>query len=384
MASVLEQVRRILFNLKIKQRFLMFLSGFISMIFPKDQELAVFTTSLGKFAHNSKYMFLELAETEEIGMDLVWISDDEEVVDTLSEKEFNAINSNTLRAKYKLLRAQYVFFDNYSPISLNSWLYLGSNKVNLWHGFPYKNITSDKESNGDLIEAVSSIYHRVFYKPDFFLETSKKYLGLYKKVFRTSEVVCAGYPRNDIFYEKIGDHELFSEKPPSEDYIVYMPTYRRYDENESIEGDINLDKIDAILERLDMKMVLKPHHRFDLSGDFSNIMISENNLDPYLLLKESEALISDYSSVVFDYMHTGKPIIRFEYDKEEYEKKRGLNDKIKHLVPGKQVNTVEELEEAMKNLEKVDTDYKDKKKEVFKYRKEGLQAEHILDQVRGS
>ena len=382
MSSIVKEVFRVLTNLNLKHRFRMGIGLILSILFPKKEGLMIFTTSLGRFAQNSKYMFLESSEQTDI--DAVWINNDNEVIDTLSDKGYRAINANSLKAKYLILRAEYVIFDNYIPSSLDSWLYLGSKKVNLWHGVPYKKIKNHREIDGKLISFLSNIYHNTFTKPDYFLETNRKYHNLYETIFRESKTIKAGYPRNDVFNNSIDGSELFAKNPPEEKYIVYMPTFRGYNEGEGIDGEVDLQDLDNFLGELNKKLILKPHHRFDLDGNFDNIIIFEKDLDPYPLLKESEALITDYSSVMFDYMHTGNPIIRFQFDKKEYEEKRGLNNEIKDAVPGKEVKTIEELKKALKNLDEIGTDYQDNIDEIFEYRKEGLQAPHILDQIRNS
>lgn len=381
MSSILVQVKRVLTNLNIFDRFRMFLDLVLSNIFPKKKGLMVFTSSLERFGQNPKYMFLQIFE-EELGAKPVWITDDKEVIEVLSKEGYKAVNSNTFKAKYLILRAEYTVYDDYCPGKLNSWLHLGSKKVNLWHGFPYKQINSDKSSEGQVIQNISRIYHKLFYQPDFFLETSEKYLGLFPQKFRDAETICAGYPRNDIFKDNIEGSELFAEKPDLDSYILYLPTFRGYQTNEGLSENLDLQRLDNFLSKIGEKIVLKPHHRFSIEGNYENIILFEEDTDIYPLVNQSKALITDYSSIIFDYMHTENPIIRFQYDKQKYKEKRGLNPEIEKIAPGKQVKTIEDLKKALKNIDEIDTDYQDKINEVFRCRKEGLQAPHILDQIK--
>lgn len=383
MSNYLNQILRVLKNLKPLKRGIMFSSLILSHIIPKKKNLILFSTGSGKFIDNSKYMFLEL-ENEENDLQTVWMSENKQVVESLQKEDYTSLYVNSLKAKYLILRSETVVYTHYSPRTLNSWLYLGSNRVNLWHGLPYKDTSSKKNSQGKIIDFLGSIQHKVFYNPDYFVEPSRIAQVAPKKNFEAKSI-CAGYPRNDIFANQIPGSDLFAQLPEDKDYIVFMPTWRdkenNWDEEKSLENEIKWKELDKLFSKLDKTLILKPHHYSRIEGDFDNIKVIENSLDVYPLLKDAEALITDYSSVMFDFIHTDKPVIRYQFDREEYEENKGINDELKNLAPGTEVRNMEQLKEALQDLEDIDTDYEEIMQKAFECRKEGLQAQHILDQI---
>lgn len=342
----------------------------LSNIFPKEEGLTVFGTSSGKFADNPKYAFLELEDDNS-----VWIAEEEETASILREEGFRSYSRNSWKGRYICLRAEKaVISHNIEDIS---FLASGATVANLWHGIALKNIKKDYGSS--LKSSLKDIYNRVFFSSDYFLLTGNKHDDLYSSQTKGADIIRAGYPRNDIFYRKIKGSDLFAEQGKEDRFVLYMPTYR---DNADFEEKTDLKKLDRIFsdKNTELKLLFKPHPNTDISQDFDNIIVIESQKDLYPLLKSSEALITDYSSIMFDYMHTGNPIIRFQFDKEEYEDERGLNQEMKDFQPGEEVETIKQLEDALQNLD-FNTDYQGKIEEVFEARKEGLQAPHMQDQI---
>lgn len=344
-----------------------------SLIIPGNKEIFVFGSGSGSFADNAKYMFLEMSN-ESIKRP-IWICSNQEVIDELNEKGYEAYHSESRKAKYYSLRAGYAVIDHVIE-NLPSWYILGAEIIDLWHGFPYKDIRESGNEENQISKLVKKFRYKL-YLPDKFLFTSKKYEHLFGRFMEQSQSIYAGYPRNDLLLNEISGSEVASMEL-DQDFIFYLPTFR---DNKDFAEEVDLSKIDKKLENMEINLVLKPHPKTVIQGEFENIKVLEGDIDIYPLLKQSEALITDYSSVMFDYMHTGKPVIRYQFDKEEYEKVRGLNDEVEHLIPGKEVKTIEGLKESLGNLDEIDADCEDKINEVFECRKEGLQAEHILNQI---
>ncbi len=92
-------------------------------------------------------------------------------------------------------------------------------------------------------------------------------------------------------------------------------------------------------------------------------------------------LISDYSSVTFDFLLTMRPVILFPYDLEVYEKGRGLHYDLREISPGPIVYDVETLLETLKNIEKIDVEYKNIREKIrdrFNKYHDGKSSERLL------
>jgi CDP-glycerol glycerophosphotransferase len=79
-----------------------------------------------------------------------------------------------------------------------------------------------------------------------------------------------------------------------------------------------------------------------------NILVVDSQTDPYPLLQLSDSLITDYSSIYFDFLLTKKPIIFFPYDYEEYlVESRELYFDYEKYTPGVKVKSMKDLEVAL-------------------------------------
>ena len=156
--------------------------------------------------------------------------------------------------------------------------------------------------------------------------------------------VINGLPRNDaLFTSDVSMTSLFGDQHKK--VVVWYPTYRQHKDKSNvratdssslpiIHNEAAAKKISEIAARYGALIVVKPHPAQDLS------LIKALNLDhlkliyddffvqhgitPYMFLGKTDALITDYSSVIFDYLLTGKPIALAQEDYEEYEKKVGF------------------------------------------------------------
>ncbi|EJT5929240.1 TPA: CDP-glycerol glycerophosphotransferase family protein [Clostridium perfringens] len=124
--------------------------------------------------------------------------------------------------------------------------------------------------------------------------------------------------------------------------ILVMPTWRQWfgmnGNNEASESDfisseyfnqynnlINSEEINNILEKQDLELIFYPHNEMQrylklFNSKFERIKIAnKDDYDVQTLLKESKVLITDYSSVAFDFAYMKKPIIYYQFDKNKYD-----------------------------------------------------------------
>lgn len=145
------------------------------------------------------------------------------------------------------------------------------------------------------------------------------------------------------------------EKYPSlkgKKLVLYAPTFR---DKEADEPKVYLD-IDKMARELSDEYVigLRLHpfvaSRFVLSDDFQGKVVNFSSYDNLnTLLMATDILITDYSSIIFEYCVLGRPILFFAYDLEEFsDYGRGFYRDYKEYVPGPVLETTEELIEVIK------------------------------------
>jgi len=193
----------------------------------------------------------------------------------------------------------------------------------------------------------------------------------------TGKVAFVGYPRNSIFFNTQKAEEIATKfELKSYKTYAYMPTWRGRS-NKGIEITKYIKEIKPILRKIDGMLnddevifvnfhpIMTGKIEFD---EFSHIRPFPNNVDTYEFLNALDVLITDYSSVFFDFSITKKPIILFEYDLDKYLEDRGVYFDIKKL-PFIHTKDINELLSAMKMAINKDSSYTNTEyeKEFLKY-----------------
>ena len=173
----------------------------------------------------------------------------------------------------------------------------------------------------------------------------------YATQFPQDRIQGLGYPRNDdLFRNDLDLNELFGYS--KQKFIAWYPTFRKNKFFKTIKGGVNqipliheqsiAIELNEYAKKNDIVFVLKPHHSQDLSIfknlDFSNIRLiddaffAEHGITSYHFLANCDALVTDYSSVIYDYMLCNKPIALIWEDIEEYRKSPGLAPNIEQYL----------------------------------------------------
>lgn len=212
-------------------------------------------------------------------------------------------------------------------------------------------------------------------------------------------VQALGCPRTDIYFNEEAKaamlHKVHSKFPEIKDrkIILYAPTFR----GDSIaEAHTNLNlKFREILSGLSEEYVLfvKLHPltaKTDGISELDRIACPGSLFDVSKILSAEEALcgadilITDYSSIMFEYLLLERPIISYIYDIDTYIKDRGLYYPYEQLAPGPYVSTQEELVEKIKTVSDwFDIEKTRRYKEEFMSACDGHSTERIYQHVFG-
>ena len=238
--------------------------------------------------------------------------------------------------------------------------------VNTWHGTPLKTLGKDME--GSITQ--HSNLQKNFLQTDYILSpnkfTSEKIVyshDIYD--IYTGKILENGYPRIDnIFYESQVLENLFPILTRNKKLVLYAPTWRgEVGKVDDIVEQI-VQSINDIVENIDVdeyEFLVKVHplvYKYIEGMDFEGITLIPNWVDTNELLHYVDILVTDYSSIFFDFLVTDKPIIFYLYDKDEYLAKRGVYLDLDNL-PGSICYTAEEVSKNIKNNDLITNEYQE-------------------------
>lgn len=239
--------------------------------------------------------------------------------------------------------------------------------VQCWHGTPLKKLGYDLKGTHNAMNSETEIHSK--YKIDakkfkYLLSPSKfaseKFTSAWnlKEINKEDAIIEQGYPRNDFLYtfkdEDIAKIKQDLNLPEGKKVILYAPTWRD-DQHQSGVGYTYKTEVDFDLlqEKLqdDYIILFRAHYLVANSFDFDKykgFIYNVSDVDDinYLYIV-ADLLITDYSSVFFDYANLKRPMIFHMYDFEKYKDDlRGFYMDISEL-PGKITKTEQELLEAI-------------------------------------
>ena len=228
----------------------------------------------------------------------------------------------------------------------------GQMYINIWHGTPLKKLGLAKNAKG---KHKNGIQQSNFIDADYLLYpndyTKKHMLESYKVAdLMPGKVLKLGYPRTGGMLEAAQSDQTELRKmlaPNGEHIYAYMPTWKDYLKVDQVVAESKelLDYLDANL-REDQILYVNLHHRVSDSLDYSQfkrIRQFPPTVDSYKLLALTDALITDYSSVFYDYLALRRQIVLYCADYELYRKKRGTYMDLMELPFDKAVTPEEVL-----------------------------------------
>ncbi len=312
--------------------------------FPVSEDKIVLSHRDGYgFGGNPKYIALELLKgrsgvKEERPLDLVWLTND---CRAQFPKGIRTVQYGSYEHYYELGTAK-IWIDNQHKSYLTRKRG-GQFYMQTWHGGgPLKKIEFDAEglpvSYLDLCEMNSGM-------EDVMVSPTSFNSRLYRSAFHyQGEILECGYPRNDIFW-KAGERRRKIEElyrvGPEERIVLFAPTYREASGTEEIQGSgkdvcmmkeeiLRMEEIGQALEERFGKRFRhfirfhpyekNPERRYSWCDEWINVTAYE---DVQELLAVADILITDYSSIMWDFSLQKKPVFLFHPDLDKYQKERG-------------------------------------------------------------
>lgn len=320
---------------------------FLSYIFPRSKNIWVFGSYPKTFVDNSKYLFLKFyeANADLKSVKAVWITKDRNLISEMRSNGYRSYHKYSIGGFYYCLRAS-VYIYSWTIRDINFWLSGGARLISLWHGLPLKKIgLAIKDHPDNSLQKVKDVFNFYLYpsrylKSTYFLSTfSPEISKIFKEAYPTKHLIHAVYPRVEHFLlddaertsyintiANTQEAELLQYMKQFDKVWVYMPTFRDNKEDEKQFQDKSIfdySKINSILKSQNTLLLIKFHVSLmnNVNGEkYSNIHFVNNKMDMYVILPNCTGLITDYSSIFFDFMLLKRPIVFYNFDIQTYMK----------------------------------------------------------------
>lgn len=299
----------------------------------KNKKLWVFGAWKGTaYNDNTKYLFEYVAKNEP-DITAVWITKNSDVYNHIKSLGYKVELWPEKEAK-KAVRHAGFMFQTEGNRDIGEFPVGRTHVIQLWHGISMKRLDSWNKSDGKIKKFLISLYAEKHQKSiwcvasDFVAMSHNEMMNIPMKQFR-----CTGNPRDDVLVNKAFESQaskhildLCGDSTP----VAYFPTHRNFgkdfDPDFVIDGLLTLDK--AFGENK-LRLFYKPHPNeakmlkeamCDKRIEYRNIHILTDRLfdDVYEYLHVFKCLITDYSSVAYDFLCLERPIVYFNYDLQKY------------------------------------------------------------------
>lgn len=384
----------------IKLYVLRFILSFLLRIFALftkvDPKLVLFVSFNGKaYSDNPRYLFEYLRDHPQYqDYHFVWaLKKHQEIVGA------DTVKFNSLNYYYLLAKAKYWIFNS----KMAPYYHKKPEQVYLqtWHGTPLKHLGHDIADNGSTYYRSHQTYTQMVTSYDhdrehwdYLVSPNDFSSQAFASAFGVSadRILAFGYPRVDCLVNSPAEEATKIKQkfgiPTDKKVILYAPTWR--DNSYELSGytfelQVDFYKWKAALPE-EYVVVFKPHYLIANSyevpaelNDFVYAMDASADInDAYLM---SDILVTDYSSVFFDYAVLNRPIYFYMYDFDEYQDVlRGFYLNVPADLPNDIAKTEEELLRQI-NAEDFDYDRLAAFNQRFNLYNDGRSSEKIIRRV---
>lgn len=323
---------------------------------PQPGLVAFVGRSRGYFIDNVKYAFLRCVEAAG-NITPFFITTIPEERDKLAAHDLPVYLFPEEEAVMALARASTLVADDfYYKFNLIGPVASRARTVQLWHGVPLKKIgfpELERLTPGTLrYELVVQGYAGY----DVMVSTSEYFNEhCFTKAFQAESFPTFGLPRNDVLLREPGPADLINT---SEDYlrlarerregakvVLYLPTFRDSGSDPITDKALDLEALQRFGEAKNVIFALKfhPYLQMSIKSELSHIRLIESSEDVYPYLRLCDLLITDYSSIYFDYLLLDRPVCFYPYDLDKYQMDRGLFFPYNDFTPGPKCSDFQQL-----------------------------------------
>lgn len=362
---------------KRKQFFLKFCTKLLDLFHYQRTKLAFI--SKGSITSNNKALFAHCFKER---LNAIMLTDNPAQLKTLKALNMPVVHLESWYAYLLIAQAKITIQDQANLTQEINLLSPKQKRLQMWHGIPLKRLNKLTTVSYDYLVSTSN----------FVNETTLS------KVINAKKYKDFGYPRNDLFMKETHDvyDLLFCDQAiysfakerfgTHHKIILYMPTHR--ESSKATKIPLSFETLNVFLYQHSATLIVKLHpfvqELYEKENIYSNILFHTTHGDVYPLLKYTDILITDYSSVYFDFLLLNRPIIFFDYDKEEYERNmQGFLYEYEAFTPGVHTMNQDGLHAILQKLFiRQEDEFKEQRKLLLKklyHHKDGFTSQKIYE-----
>ncbi|GEP84536.1 teichoic acid biosynthesis protein [Staphylococcus piscifermentans] len=352
-------------------------------LLPKNKKKVIYYSYWGDQYSCSPKAVYETLEKKYPKYKNIWIMND---VNLPIKGNGQVVKKNSLKYWFHLATAKYFIQNTNMPVDYKKRR--GQKEVQTFHGTFMKTMGFDtpefkfetRQNKIDQFQKKINNWDYVSVPSDYM--TSKA-----RSAFNTNvKSIPSGFPRNDMIFDALNHTESIKKSlniPSNKKIILYAPTWR-----EGKSSDIKLD-IENMQKQLgnDFILLVRAHYMVSNNMDIRQYYPFAINVSNYPSIEElyaiSDVLITDYSSVMFDYAYLKRPMLFYAYDLEKYlYSERGTYLDYEKIVPGPVIRNTDALIDELQNLNSLNSRYKDKYQQFYdefcQYGRDGDASETVI------
>lgn len=348
----------------------------LTFVVPKKNELWVFGCWKGRsYSDNSRELFEYVCKNHP-RIKAVWIAKNDKIYNEVKRSGYPVVRYSSLKGKWIVARAA-ANIQTESNEDTGLYKVGGTKVIQLFHGavaikeaYLYAGMNYIKK----LLVKIYADNH----SSSYWMVASDYNLSSFPLMFECNpkRLFVTGQPRTDLVLRKktVEYFEQFKKNNPDLKLIVYTPTHRSYAQNDKVYMTLeSWNILDHFLKLHGYFLFFKPHplelHKYvDNFSGFSNMILikPDSNIGTnefYEYMHYFDMMISDYSSIVGDYLALDRPIIHYMYDKNSFEDETFKINSHSKFVAGP---IAENLNELLSCIEKgvEHDDFRDKRHEA--------------------
>lgn len=318
-----------------------------SYIVPRNKKLIVYADNS---LNSSIYLFRYAAMLGD-GYTHVYITPYECIFSTLNDNGFKVARRWSVYGVYLAFRAKtYVISSSKgqinNPLSRHAYL------INLWHGISVKKIGLMTYHSKEKLKRKMEEFSAFKMVPCTSPLTQKCFMEAFGRT--AAETPVLGEPRNDFLIENKDKRNagflnayLNVEADSYRKIIGYLPTWRDYG---CWDDGIDYEQLNHQMCLKNDLLIIKPHPKdttFDQLGEMSNIKLikpEDGWQDAYEMLVGLDVLITDYSSLAYEYILLERPVVLYTPDYERFLKDRDFWIDYEEIAPANRISTFSELQ----------------------------------------
>ena len=344
------------------------LLNIISLFIRKENVVIIGTYSRHRYGGNTKYLYEYLSKNTKL--DVYWLTESKEIMKFLETKKLKYLTNEKIFQKIIMTLKCKAVIDSgtgyYDPFN-----YFSSDtnvlKISTMHGSgPKLTVERKKDINEtlDLIKKINS-----FNCVSFCTEHSRTTIGVNQLLLSRDKTKLFGLPKHDLLSDKKYVNEIYKKRKwsrliigedidiASANIIYYTPTFRTTCESLPINAlsDFSINKFEDFLEKENIYFIYSFHSMNNFINNLESSkrirFVSTNKyplFDNFELMLESDMMIGDYSTMATDFSLLYKPQLFIMPDYNDVYKSKGFAEDLRQILPGKEIETFQELEESVK------------------------------------